>query len=62
MRFCRLARPVLRQESGGAPADLADKVRTHGVGKRRTWRKLHVGVNEATGLKQFLGAAVALKK
>lgn len=25
------------------------KVRMHGVGKRRTWRKLHVGVNEATG-------------
>lgn len=25
------------------------KVRQHGVGKRRTWRKLHVGVNEATG-------------
>ena len=25
------------------------KVRQHGVTKRRTWRKLHVGVNEATG-------------
>jgi IS5 family transposase len=25
------------------------KVRGHGVSKRRTWRKLHVGVNEATG-------------
>jgi IS5 family transposase len=25
------------------------KVRLHGVGKRRTWRKLHVGVNEASG-------------
>lgn len=25
------------------------KVRQHGVGKRRTWRKLHLGVNEATG-------------
>ena len=25
------------------------KVRQHGVGKRRTWRKLHVGVNETTG-------------
>jgi IS5 family transposase len=25
------------------------KVRQHGVAKRRTWRKLHVGVNEATG-------------
>jgi IS5 family transposase len=25
------------------------KVRQHGVGKRRTWRKLHVGVNEANG-------------
>ena len=25
------------------------KTRQHGVGKRRTWRKLHVGVNEATG-------------
>lgn len=24
-------------------------MRIHGVGKRRTWRKLHVGVNEATG-------------
>ncbi|NER07093.1 MAG: transposase [Okeania sp. SIO3C4] len=25
------------------------KTRVHGVGKRRTWRKLHLGVNEATG-------------
>lgn len=25
------------------------KTRQHGVGKRRTWRKLHIGVNEATG-------------
>ena len=25
------------------------KVRQHGVDKRRTWRKLHVGVNESTG-------------
>lgn len=25
------------------------KVRMHGYGCRRTWRKLHVGVNEATG-------------
>lgn len=25
------------------------KVRQHGVDKRRTWRKLHLGVNEATG-------------
>ena len=25
------------------------KVRMHGVGKRRTWRKLHIGVDEATG-------------
>lgn len=25
------------------------KVRQHGVDKRRTWRKLHMGVNEATG-------------
>jgi hypothetical protein len=25
------------------------KVRTHGVGKRRTWRKIHIGVDEATG-------------
>nr|WP_242038305.1 transposase [Chroococcidiopsis sp. [FACHB-1243]] len=25
------------------------KVRQHGVDKRRTWRKLHVGVNETTG-------------
>jgi len=25
------------------------KVRTHGVGKRRTWRKLHLGVDEASG-------------
>lgn len=31
------------------------KVRTHGVGKRRTWRKLHLGINEATG---EIGAAV----
>ena len=25
------------------------KVRQHGWSKRRTWRKLHIGVNEATG-------------
>lgn len=25
------------------------KVRQHGVGKRRTWRKLHLGVDETTG-------------
>ncbi|NES64069.1 MAG: IS5 family transposase, partial [Okeania sp. SIO2D1] len=25
------------------------KTRIHGVGKRRTWRKLHLGVNQATG-------------
>jgi hypothetical protein len=25
------------------------KVRQHGIDKRRTWRQLHVGVNEATG-------------
>lgn len=25
------------------------KVRTHGVGKRRTWRKLHIAMDEATG-------------
>ena len=25
------------------------KVRVHGKGKKRTWRKLHLGVNEATG-------------
>ncbi len=25
------------------------KVRQHGVDKRRTWRKLHIGVNEASG-------------
>ncbi|RUR75949.1 transposase [Chlorogloeopsis fritschii PCC 9212] len=24
------------------------KVRTHGAGKRRTWRKLHLGVDEGT--------------
>lgn len=32
------------------------KVRQHGVSKRRTWRKLHVAVNEATG--EVLGAVV----
>jgi hypothetical protein len=25
------------------------KTRQHGIGKRRTWRKLHLGVDEATG-------------
>lgn len=25
------------------------KVRTHGVGKRRTWRKLHIAMDESTG-------------
>ncbi|NEQ74158.1 MAG: transposase [Okeania sp. SIO2D1] len=33
------------------------KTRVHGVGKRRTWRKLHLGVNEATG--QILTAVVS---
>ena len=33
------------------------KVRIHGVDKRRTWRKLHVGVNEATG--EILAAVVS---
>lgn len=32
------------------------KVRQHAVDKRRTWRKLHMGVNEATG---EISAAVA---
>lgn len=32
------------------------KVRKHGVGKRRTWRKLHLGVDEATG--EILAAVV----
>ncbi|OUL28948.1 hypothetical protein BV378_07045 [Nostoc sp. RF31YmG] len=32
------------------------KVRTHGVGKRRTWRKLHLGVDSETG--EILGAMV----
>ncbi|YAF99059.1 MAG: IS5 family transposase (plasmid) [Nodularia sp. CChRGM 3473] len=32
------------------------KVRTHGVGKRRTWRKLHLGVDEESG--EILGAVV----
>jgi hypothetical protein len=25
------------------------KVRIHGIGKRRTWRKIHIGLDEATG-------------
>ena len=32
------------------------KVRTHGVGKRRTWRKLHLGIDEGTG--EILAAVV----
>jgi IS5 family transposase len=32
------------------------KVRTHGVGKRRTWRKLHLGVDSESG--EILGAVV----
>lgn len=32
------------------------KVRTHGAGKRRTWRKLHLGVDEGTG--EILSAVV----
>jgi hypothetical protein len=32
------------------------KVRQHGVSKRRTWKKLHIGVDEATG--QILAASV----
>ena len=32
------------------------KVRTHGVGKRRTWRKLHLGVDQASG--EILAAVV----
>lgn len=33
------------------------KVRKHGVSKRRTWRKLHLGVDEATG--EILAAVVS---
>ena len=33
------------------------KVRQHGVDKRRTWRKLHVSVNEKTG--EILSAVVS---
>lgn len=33
------------------------KTRQHGVSKRRTWRKLHVGVDEATG--EILAAVVS---
>lgn len=33
------------------------KVRTHGVSKRRTWRKLHLAVDEATG--EILAAVVS---
>lgn len=33
------------------------KVRTHGVGKRRTWRKLHLGVVQGTG--EILAAVVS---
>lgn len=32
------------------------KVRIHGVGKRRMWRKLHLGVDEASG--EILAAVV----
>lgn len=32
------------------------KTRQHGISKRRTWRKLHVGVNESTG--EILAAVV----
>lgn len=32
------------------------KVRQHGISKRRTWRKLHLGINEATG--EILAAVV----
>jgi hypothetical protein len=32
------------------------KTRQHGISKRRTWRKLHLGVDEATG--EILGATV----
>ncbi|MBD6621269.1 IS5 family transposase [Komarekiella sp. 'clone 1'] len=32
------------------------KVRTHGVGKRRTWRKLHLGCDEGSG--KILAAVV----
>lgn len=33
------------------------KVRQHGWSKRRTWRKLHLGVDEATG--EILAAVVS---
>lgn len=33
------------------------QVRQHGVGKRRTWRKLHLGVDESTG--EILAAVVS---
>jgi len=34
------------------------KVRQHGYSKRRTWKKLHVGVDEATG--DTLGVAMSV--
>ena len=33
------------------------KVRQHGYSKRRTWRKLHIGVNEGSG--EIVAAVVA---
>ncbi len=35
------------------------KTRVHGVGKRRTWRKLHLGVNQTTG--EIVTAVVSTK-
>ncbi len=35
------------------------KTRQHGVSKRRTWRKLHLGVDEATG--EILAAVVTTR-
>ena len=32
------------------------KTRQHGISKRRTWRKLHLGIDEATG--EILSAVV----
>jgi hypothetical protein len=41
--------------SGGTPPTQFPQ---HGVSKRRTWRKLHLGVDEATG--EILAAVVTL--
>lgn len=43
------AKPVVVDSTGVMSGEGEWKTRQHGISKRRTWRKLHLGVDEQTG-------------